>query len=304
MSKNILITGGSGFIGSHLIADWLTENHSIHVLTRNPDRLLNQWQRKVNAYSEFDAIVESMDWVVNLAGEGIADQRWTKARKQVLRDSRIGVTERLVRWAQQTNQHFEVVLSGSAIGIYGGSDGSPESQTVSESSPEGDDFAATLCRDWEYAALPLDNMSQRLILLRTGLVWGEHQGMLKRLWFPFRMGLGGVIGSGNQYLSWIHIQDYCRAVNQLLGDSDVTGPINMTAPSPVTNRAFTEELADTLSRPALMPMPGCAARLAFGEMSDLLTKGQRVLPQRLQEMGFHYDYPDAHKALAAIRAAW
>ena len=304
MSKNILITGGSGFIGSHLIEQWLQDGHSIQVLTREPDKVIHRWEGQVAAQDEFSKMRGPIDWVVNLAGEGIADQRWTESRKQVLRDSRIGVTERLVKWAEDTNQQFEVVLSGSAIGIYGGSDGSPDQQTMTEASPEGEDFAAKLCRDWEYAALPLEKISQRLVLLRTGLVWGEHQGMLKRLWFPFNMGLGGVIGSGDQYLSWIHIHDYCRAVHQLLNDSDVEGPINMTAPVPVTNRTFTEELSETLKRPALMPMPGCAARLAFGEMSDLLTKGQRVIPRRLQEMGFRYDYPEAQKALDAIRAAW
>ena len=304
MSKNILITGGSGFIGSHLIEHWLEEDHNIQVLTRQPGKLIHRWQGRVAAQDDFHKMTGPIDWVINLAGEGIADKRWSESRKQVLRESRIGVTERLVQWAQDTNQQFEVVLSGSAIGIYGASDGSAEEQTVTESSPEGDDFAATLCRDWEYAAMPLEAISERLVLLRTGLVWGEHKGMLKRLWLPFNMGMGGVIGSGNQYLSWIHIKDYGRAINQLLQANDITGPVNMTAPIPVTNRVFTEELAETLSRPALMPMPGCAARLAFGEMSELLTKGQRVIPRRLQEMGFQYDYPEAQKALEAIRVAW
>jgi len=304
MSKRILITGGSGFIGSHLIKEWLAQGHEIEVLSRRPEMVIHHWEGQVAAQDSLHKMSGPFDWLVNLAGEGIADQRWSESRKQTLRDSRIGVTEKLVEWAKETGQQFEVVLSGSAIGIYGASDGSPEQQTVTEESSEGHDFAAQLCQSWEYAAMPLADMSERLILLRTGLVWGEHAGMLKRLWFPFSMGIGGVIGSGKQYLSWIHIQDYCRAVEEILSNPDISGPVNMTAPAPVTNRTFTQELSETLHRPALLPMPRYAARMAFGEMSELLLKGQRVLPNRLQEMGFRYDYPDAHKALEAIHSAW
>merc|ERR1711879_1086194 len=165
----------------------------IQVLSRRPEQVIHRWEGRVAAQSDLYKMSGPFDWLVNLAGEGIADQRWSEARKQVLRDSRIGVTDNLASWAKDTGQCFDVVMSGSAIGIYGSFDGTPEQQTVTESSPEGEDFAAQLCRDWEYAAMPLADVSNRLVLMRTGLVWGERAGMLKRLWFPFSMGMGRVI---------------------------------------------------------------------------------------------------------------
>lgn len=302
MSKTILITGGSGFIGRFLVNNWLSAGNQVVVFTRRPGWVRQHWGGRVDAVSSLDSCHQRFDWLVNLAGEGIAEGRWSPRRKRLLRESRIDLTAELAAWATASGQQFELVMSGSAVGIYGAYSGK-ESAPLDEESSEGRDFAAQLCHDWEAAADAFQPLCQRLIILRTGLVFGANGGMLGRLWLPFKLGLGGVIGCGRQMLSWIHIQDYCRAV-QYLAEHPCTGIVNMTAPQPVTNRRFTEVLASVLHRPACLPMPAPVARMIFGEMSDLLLKGQEVLPGRLEEMGFHFDYADVNNALADIKNSW
>lgn len=296
MQDHILITGGSGFIGQALVDDWLAQGHQVTVLSRRPGWVERRWQGRVAATDDVHTLRDHFSVLVNLAGEGIADQRWSQQRKRQLYESRVDLTRELVSWAQDSGQCFRVVLSGSAIGWYGGFDGS-DSQPLSEQAPGGQDYAAQLCQDWELAAADLASMSERLVLLRTGIVLGRHGGMLKRLWLPFRIGLGGIIGDGEQVLSWIHLSDYRKAVHWLLG-SEIEGPVNMTAPMPVSNREFTESLAAAMKRPALMPMPALIARILFGEMSCLLLQGQWVVPGVLQSHQFQFDYPDIQAALA------
>lgn len=298
MSDAILITGGTGFIGQMLVDRWLAAGHRITVLSRRPAWVAQRWLGRVQAVSSFNELSGRFDVVVNLAGEGIADRRWSAARKQALRHSRIDLTHNLVAWASRTGQRFRAVLSGSAIGYYGSFAG-VDSYPLHEQDSAGQDFAARLCADWEDAAQPLAALSERLLVLRTGVVLGQQGGMLKRLRLPFSLGLGGVIGDGEQVLSWIHADDYCNAVDFLL-QSDLAGPVNMTAPHPASNRDFTHTLAQTLHRPALAPLPAFAAKLLFGEMSDLLLKGQRVLPLQLQEQGFEFAYPQLAPALQQL----
>jgi len=301
MSKHILITGGTGFIGSALVPHWRAAGHRITVLTRDPARGARVLGNDVNLVREFVEVTEKVDWLVNLAGEGIADSRWTSSRKAALRSSRIGLTERLVRWAQATDQHFELVLTGSAVGYYGSVPGATPSFT--ETSPAGTGFAASLCIDWEQAARPLLERAERVIWLRTGIVLGTHGGMLKRMWLPFSIGLGGPIGSGDQVISWIHRDDYIRALD-FLTEHPVSGAVNMTAPYPSSNGEFTSTLGKALHRPTVFPMPSLVAGLLFGEMSELLLQGQKATPSALISAGFSFRYPNLGQALEEIAAEW
>ena len=297
MAKRILITGGSGFIGRQLVSRWLEAGHQITVLTRKPDRLKQQLPQ-IEVSSCFMELDQPYDWVINLAGEGIAFSRWTPERKQLLRDSRIETTLGLVSWARATNQQFEVVLSGSAIGYYGAFPGET-SPALMETDSCGDDFAAHLCLDWEVAASAIEPYTKRLAFLRTGVVLGRQGGLLAQVMTPFKLGLGGKLGNGEQILSWIHQEDYCEAVDFIIG-SHLSGPVNMTAPLPVSNSEFTKKLAHKLHRPAFFPVPATVARILFGEMSDLIIKGQRVLPHLLLESGFSFKYPTIDSAIKSI----
>ncbi|MEC9256348.1 MAG: TIGR01777 family oxidoreductase [Pseudomonadota bacterium] len=301
MSKHILITGGTGFIGSKLVPHWVSHGHRITVLSRDPARGKRLLGDEVSFVKDFSEVTDKIDWLVNLAGEGIADKRWSESRKAELRASRVTLTESLVRWAKSSGQHFELVLSGSAVGYYGSVPGSTPS--FNESYAPGTGFSANLCIEWEQAADALQEISERVVWLRTGIVLGQHGGMLKRMWLPFSLGLGGVIGSGDQVISWIHRDDYIRALDFITKHS-LSGAVNMTAPYPATNREFTRTLGNVLHRPTLFPMPAFAAGMVFGEMSELLLQGQKVLPTALLTSGFTFQYPNLSQALEVIAAEW
>lgn len=304
MSKTILITGGTGFIGQRLVDDWVTEGHHVVVYSRRPEWVKRRWGGRVDAASSLATLNQRFDWLVNLAGEGIADKRWSDKRKQQLRQSRIDLSRDLLQWAKDSRQAFDLVLSGSAIGFYGShQDDEQQGAGYTEQSANGAGFASQLCRDWETVAHEFETLCERLVILRTGVVLGQHGGMLARLWLPFSLALGGVIGSGQQVLSWIHLDDYRRAVH-FISNNAVAGPVNMTSPQAVTNRQFTKTLGRVMSRPTIAPMPGFVAEMLFGEMSELLLEGQRVLPQQLLSQGFVYDYADIHDALREIHTHW
>lgn len=233
------------------------------------------------------------DAVINLAGEPIVDARWTEQRKQVLRDSRIALTEELVRCIAAARQKPAVLLSGSAVGYYGGR-GDVE---LDEISGPGTDFPAQLCVAWEAAARMAESYRVRVCLLRTGLILSKEGGLLGRMLPPFRLGLGARVGDGRQWMSWVHIEDYVAMVLRLLHDEQMRGPYNMTAPFPVINAEFTTALATALRRPAPFVAPATLLKLSMGESASLLLEGQRVLPTRLTAAGAQFKFPELNDAL-------
>jgi len=235
----------------------------------------------------------TFDAVINLAGEPIVDAYWSAKRKQVLWDSRVTLTGKLVQRIASARQKPTVLLSGSAVGYYGNR-GDTE---LDEAAPPGSDFAANLCRTWEEAALAAEQQGVHVCLLRTGLILSESGGLLGRMLLPFKLGLGARLGDGRQWMSWVHIQDYVALVLYLLRDERMRGPFNMTAPQSATNAEFTNALARTLKRPAIFIAPGMMLRFAMGERAALLLEGQRVLPAKLTAAGCSFKFPELGGAL-------
>jgi uncharacterized protein len=242
--------------------------------------------------------MSGLDAVVHLSGAGVADQRWTETRKQELRASRIASTTALVSAMADAAEPPRLLLAGSAVGWYGDTGG----RAVDETAPNGAGFLAGLVRDWEAAAEPAAEAGIRVVHLRSGVVLSSRGGMLPRLLVPFRFGLGARIGAGTQYLSWITLTDHLRAVRFLLGREELSGPVNLTAPAPVTNAELTTALAAMLHRPAALRVPSAVLRLALGEVSSELLGSARVLPARLEQAGFEFCYPAIGPALLAAAA--
>jgi uncharacterized protein (TIGR01777 family) len=288
---NILITGGTGLIGTRLCQQLYQLGHTLTVLSRKPEtvptfckaiRSLDEWQPATH----FDA-------VINLAGESIVDKAWTEARKKVLWDSRVGVTQSLVRCIEAADEKPRVFISGSAIGYYGNTG----DKTLDEGAHVGKDFGAQLCDEWEKAALA---SSVRVCVLRTGLVLAPSGGFLKKMLPAFKLGVGGSMGSGQQWMSWIHIDDYIAVLIELLTNPNAQGAYNMTAPQPLTNQAFTEHLAKALNRRVFFSTPAWVLQLLLGERADLLLGGQRVFPVRVTDLGYTFKYHDLDDTLQAL----
>jgi uncharacterized protein len=293
----IVITGGSGFLGSALASGWRAEGHRVLVLTRRPRQADDVgWDPGADGDAWHPA-VDGAEAVINLAGEGIGDRRWTPARKAALLDSRIHATRAIVRAITQSRTAPRVLISSSAVGIYGAGRGD---EALTESSPPGNDFLSQICRQWEADAAPAADVT-RLVLLRSGVVLAKDDGALPQMAMPFRLFAGGKAGSGRQYTSWIHLADWVSMVRWAVATDDVAGPLNATAPSPVTNAAFAQALGRAMRRPAVVPAPAFALRLILGEMADaLLLGGQRVLPAKAERQGFVFRFPEIEAALGDI----
>ena len=291
----ILITGGTGLIGRHLCKTLLAEGHELTVYSRNVASVAAKCGAGVRALAALADWKPNMafDAVINLAGEPIVDARWTESRKQVLRDSRIALTGELVRRIAAAEHKPAVLLSGSAIGYYGGRG----DEELSEDSGAGADFPAQLCVDWEAAASAAERYGVRVCLLRTGLILSKDGGLLARMVLPFRMGMGARLGDGRQWMSWVHIEDYVAMVLRLLRDEQMRGAYNMTSPMPVTNKQFTAVLAAALHRPAPFVAPASLLKLSLGESASLLLEGQRVLPKRMVAAGQPIRFPKLEDAL-------
>ncbi|WP_349656220.1 TIGR01777 family oxidoreductase [Xanthomonas sp. 10-10] len=290
----LLITGGTGFIGQALCPALLHAGHQISVLTRDIRRA-SRTLPGVTAVDTLNGV--QADAVINLAGEPLAAGRWTAARKQRFRDSRLGITRQLHDWiAQQpAAQRPSVLISGSAVGYYG----ERGDTTLTEADAAGDDFSAALCREWEAEVARIGALGPRVSWVRTGIVLDRNGGALARMLPAFRLGGGGPFGNGRHWMSWIHRADMVALLVWLLQHGQ-PGAYNATAPNPVSNAEFARTLAKALHRPALLALPAGLLRLGFGEMADLLLISQRVLPQRALDGGFRFQYTQLEPALRAI----
>ena len=294
----ILITGGTGFIGRRLVAH-LKVAHEVVVLTRQGSAAYELLGHDITLLDSLDRLdhLNDVDIVINLAGEPIAAGRWSDARKQLLCNSRWLLTEQLVDLVKLSSTPPKLLLNASAIGWYGRQDDTPLDE---QCQTPHDEFTHRLCQQWEQLALQARSPQTRVCILRIGLVLGMEGGALPRMLPPYRLGLGGPMGSGSQVMSWIHVQDLVRAMLFLIEHGESDGIFNGTAPQPVSNRQFSQALAATLHRPHLFFVPAPLLRLLMGEAADLLLTGQRVLPVRLQQAGFHFTYPDLPEALADL----
>jgi uncharacterized protein (TIGR01777 family) len=296
----ILLTGGTGLIGRALCRLWAGQGHELVVWSRRPQEVAGLCSG-ARGIARLDELAPDLplDAVVNLAGAPIADRPWTAARRRLLWDSRIGLTGQLVDWLARRLLRPGVLLSGSAVGWYG--DGGE--RRLNEDSPAGsEDFASELCFAWEAAALRAEELGIRVVLVRTAPVLAARGGMLARLLPPFRLGLGGRMGSGRQWMPWIHLEDEVGLIDFLLHHEECRGPYNACAPNPVRNAEFARTLGRVLHRPALLPAPACVLRLALGEMAGLLLGGQHLQPQRTLDAGYRFRFPDLEAALADLLA--
>jgi uncharacterized protein len=290
----IIVAGGSGFLGRALQERLGEAGHTVLTLTRRPtsgDSTQIQWQPDGTAGPWTNAL-SGADAVVNLGGEGIADARWSAARKKALRESRLFSTKSLVAAMQRVSNPPPVFVSASGIGYYG----DRGDEIVTEGTPAGSDFLANLCVEWEREAEQASTLA-RVAILRSGLVLHPSGGALARMLLPFRLGLGGRLGSGRQYLPWIHLDDWTRLAEWSLTTSAARGAFNVTAPAPATNAQFTRALGQALNRPTVIPVPAFALRLALGELADTLLTGQRAIPARAQQLGFTFRFPEIEAAL-------
>jgi uncharacterized protein len=296
----IAISGASGLIGSALADDLASTGHQIIRLVRSAPRSDGElaWDPMATAGDLDPAALSDVDAVVHLSGAPVADKRWTAARKAELRSSRITSTRALVAAMAAADPSPGVLICGSAVGYYG----ETGDKITDESSPAGTGFLADLVQDWESAAEGAARSGTRVMNIRSGLVLATGGGLLGRLLLPFKFGLGARIGPGTQYLSWISLTDEVRAIEFLLEADDFEGPVNLTAPEPVTNAEFTRALAQALHRPALLRLPAAALNGALGEVASELLGSARIVPTRLQEAGFTFRTPDISTALSSILA--
>ena len=293
----ILVSGGSGFIGGHFCRQATDLGWTVIVLTRKSKaaaKKLPSTVRCIERLSDLDTH-QPIEVILNLAGQPLAEGRWTAARKQRFVDSRVDTTTQLYEYFSVQEIKPRVMISGSAVGYYGSSD-----KLLDETGSSGDGFSERLCFNWEASAKQFERLGCRVCYLRTGIVLGQ-QGALAKMLPAFKLALGGPIGDGKQWMSWIHIEDMIRLILYCINSDNLAGPVNATAPNPVTNRVFSKTLGAALHRPAIFAMPAPVVRLLFGEMGEaLLLQGQLVVPKKLQDSGFEFTYPQLGEALRQL----
>ena len=294
--STVLLSGASGFIGSQLAAAFRADGHRVVALTRKPRESSDvvAWDASAGRIDSAALARVAPDIVINLAGEPIA-QRWTKERIRQIRDSRVNGTRALASAIAALPTRPKAFVSGSAIGYYGAHRGD---ELLDETSSAGNDYLAETAREWEESATPASSVGIPVAIVRTGLVLGRDGGALQRMLPPFQLGAGGRVGSGRQWMSWISLEDAVRGIRFLAEGSRVSGPANLVAPNPVQNTEFTDTLGAVLRRPALVPVPEFALKLAFGRMAqDTILGSQRVIPKKLAGAGFEFRHPHLDEAL-------
>ena len=298
----VVITGGSGLIGSAVAKDLGSAGHEVVVLTRDPSRMKSlppgtravQWDGKTS--QGWGTLLDADTAVLHLAGDPIAEGRWTEEKKRRIRQSRVESGRAVLEAIRQAKSRPRALLQGSAVGYYGACG----NEIVTEAHAPGDDFLARVCVEWEASTAEAASLGVRRPVLRTGIVLSQEGGALPKMALPFRMMAGGPMGGGRQWVPWIHIVDEVGAIRFLLEREDADGPFNLSAPEPLTNRDFSRALGRALTRPSFAPAPGFALRLLLGEMADALLHGQRAVPQRLLELGYVFRYPEAAGALRSL----
>lgn len=304
----VIITGGSGLIGRALAWELTQYGYEVIALSRHPEKATGlpngvhsvRWDG--HTASGWGNLVEGASAIVNLAGESIAGDsflalvlnRWTPERKRSIRESRLNAGTGVVQAIQQASQKPKVVIQASAVGYYG-SRGDDE---ITENTPPADDFLAKICVEWEACTAVVEQMGIRRAIIRTGgVALSTEGGAFPFMLLPFRLFVGGPLGNGRQWFSWIHMADEARAIRFLIENPDARGPFNLCAPASTTNAEFSRSLGKVLRRPSFLPVPGFALQIAFGEKAGLLLGSQKQIPRRLQELGFAFQFPDAESAL-------
>ncbi|HBY97466.1 MAG: TIGR01777 family oxidoreductase [Ardenticatenaceae bacterium] len=300
--SRIIITGGTGLIGQELSTDLAKDRHEVIVLSRSPNREhgLPQGVQAVGwdarTADGWGHLADGATAIINLAGESLAAGRWTVERKRRILESRVNVGHAVVEAARAATQKPGVVIQASGVDYYGQRD----DEIITEETPRGDTFLADVCKQWEAASAEVETMGVRRVITRSSLVLSTEGGSLPRLSLPFRLFVGGPLGSGQQWWSWIHMADEVAAIRFLMENEAARGPFNLTSPNPLTNAQFSRILGKVLGRPAAMPVPAFALRLLLGEMAEVVLGGQRAVPKRLQEMGYQFLFPDLEQALREL----
>jgi uncharacterized protein (TIGR01777 family) len=296
----IVIAGATGFIGQKLTSSLLASQSTVVVLTRRPDAVRTpphplvsyvHWDGKNQG--EWTRHVDGADAIINLSGQSIAGKRWSDTRKEELRLSRTQPTGALVQAMKASGARPRILINASAVGYYG----HVHQETVTEDHPPGNDFLGQTCLAWEAAALKAEELGVRVVLLRSGIVLDKKGGALQRMLLPFRLFVGGSLGSGDQWFPWIHKEDEVRAILFSLKTSSISGPVNLAAPEPATMLEFTKAIGNVLRRPAFFHVPAFVLRAALGEMADIVLTGQKVIPQKLSKEGFEFRFPTLVGAL-------
>ena len=298
----LVVVGATGFIGSALCSRLLERGHALTLLTRHlpPDASTptKTWRHWIPGTSgEWEASLDGADGVINLAGEPIAAKRWTDNRKDKIRSSRIDATRSIVEAIAGAKRKPAFLLNGSAIGYYG----PHRDEIVTEETPAGSDFLSFVCRAWEEEAQRAEPLGVRVVRLRTGIVLGPRGGALAKMVPPFKFFIGGPLGAGTQWMSWIHLEDEVGLILHLIETPRAAGAVNATAPNPATMKEFCKTLGKVMRRPSWAPVPGFVLRLTLGEMADMLLTGQRVLPAAAQQLGYQFRYAKLYDALQACR---